>query len=160
MNVHSCLSRRISKGEKPVLLLGALLIANKQNLICDGQSTPLPIAFLSIGTKVPWNLSMTPFDCGWYGEDWILLILNFSHNPSKSLHLNCFPWSERMDLGTPCLLNNSKSPSATASAVIHFKGSASGYLLAGQVRVRRYLWPLFALGMAPLDLLPLPQMAL
>ena len=36
-----------------------------------------------------------------------------------------------MDLGNPCLQNNSTSPSATSSAVMVLRGRASGYLLAG-----------------------------
>ena len=83
-----------------------------------------------------------------YGVILICFIPNLSHKFFINTPINCVPWSLSNVIGTPFLEKISNSASAHSPAVACLRGIASGYLVARQMYVRRYLNP-FHLGKGP-----------
>src|SRR6266540_1191536 len=75
------------------------------------------------------NLSTSPFNCGWYGDDKLCLTLNLFVNFRITSFTKCVPLSLCNILGAPNLqIISSYINVATVSAFAAFSGLASGHL--------------------------------
>ena len=89
-----------SAEEHPRSCLGAMRMSNRTRGSSSSQLGPTRQA-ISADLRCQWNLSTSPFDCGWYAEVRCNRVPCSCDRTDHNSDVNCNPLSDVMTDGTP-----------------------------------------------------------